>query len=85
MREEPESKSLFLDAMHLVHKNIPARCWGDPKYAPVYQTNSGRKRLNIFGAYDPETYSIIHDTDEENCNADRVINFLKHIKGVEKY
>jgi transposase len=79
MREEPESKTLFLDAMHLVHQNIPARCWGDPKYAPVYQTNSGRKRLNILGAYDPETYSIIHDTDEENCNADRVINFLKHI------
>ena len=79
LREEPESKTLFLDAMHLVHQNIPARCWGDPKYVPVFHTNSGRKRLNILGAYDPETYSIIHDTDEENCNADRVINFLKHI------
>ena len=39
------------------------------------ETNTGRKRLNILGAYNPDSHSLIHLTGEENCNADRVIEF----------
>jgi len=80
LRQTPGVKVLFSDAMHLHHQNIPGFCWGDPGLPPVFETNSGRKRLNILGAYDPEEMSVVHHTGEENCNADKVIDFLEIIK-----
>jgi len=71
--------SLFCDAMHLIHQTQPAYCWGDPNDPPVFLTNSGRCRLNILGAYDPQTYNLIHHTGEENCNRDQVIVFFEKI------
>jgi transposase len=73
---EPGSVILFVDAMHLIHQNIPGRCWGDPAFPPVIETNSGRKRLNILGAYNPATCSFMHLTGEMNCNAERAIEFF---------
>lgn len=63
---------LFEDGMHLIHQNIPGLCWGDPKCPPVLKTNTGRKRLNILGAYNPESFDLVHLTGEENCDAERV-------------
>ncbi len=76
---DPGSVILFGDGMHLIHQNIPGRCWGDPSFPPVMETNSGRKRLNILGAYNLETHSLVHLTGEENCNAIRVIEFFEKI------
>jgi len=67
---------LFGDGMHLVHQNIPGFCWGDPEKPKVIQTNTGRCRLNILGAYNPDTNSLVHLTGEENCNAEKVIEFF---------
>ena len=75
-----DSVRLFGDAMHLHHQNTPGRCWGDPEYLPVMDTNSGRKRLNILGAYNQDTHKFHHLTGEENCNADRVVEFLELIE-----
>ena len=83
--DEPGSVILFTDAMHLIHQNIPGRCWGDPKFPPVMDTNTGRKRLNILGAYNPETHCFHHLTGEENCNADRFVEFLKIISKTYNY
>ena len=79
MRYDPDSVTLFGDAMHLIHQNCPGLCWGNPAFPPVAQTNSGRKRLNILGAYDPSAYSFTHLTGEENCDAGRVIEYLELI------
>ena len=76
---EPGTVFLFGDGMHLVHQNIPGLCWGDPKRPPVLKTNTGRQRLNILGAYNPDSYSFVHLTGEENCNADRVIEYFDMI------
>ena len=76
---EPGTIFLFGDAMHLIHQNIPGLCWGDPKNPLVIQTNTGRQRLNILGAYDPDSCSFIHLTGEENCNANRVVEFFEVI------
>jgi transposase len=78
MKESCEEGTVFLfgDGMHLLHQNIPSYCWIDPKDPPVNKTNTGRKRLNILGAYNPDTFSLIHLTGEENCNASRVIEFF---------
>jgi transposase len=78
-RAEPNSVVLFGDAVHFMHQNIPGLCWCDPLFPLISETNSGRKRLNCLGAYDPETCSFIHLTGEENCNAERVIEFLEKI------
>ncbi len=73
------STVLFCDAMHLIHQTVPSFCWGDPKYPPVFKTNSGRQRLNILGAYDPVAHDLIHHTGEENCNSEQVIVFFEKI------
>lgn len=78
--DAPDSVRMFIDGMHLVHQNVPARVWGDPDFCPVMDTNTGRKRLNIQGAYNPETHSFLHLTGEENCNADRIVEFFKLIE-----
>ena len=75
---------LFGDGMHLVHQNIPALCWGDPKDPPIIKTNTGRMRLNILGAYNPDDHSFLHLTGEENCNAERVIEYLEMIVNAYK-
>jgi transposase len=75
----PGSVTLFGDAMHLVHNNVPGLCRGDPKFLPVLDTNSGRKRPDILGAYNPDSHSFLHLTGEENCNAERVTEYLELI------
>jgi len=76
---EPGTVFLFGDGMHLIHQNVPSFCWCDPIFRVELETNTGRKRLNILGAYNPDTHSFIHITDEGNCNAERVIQFLEKI------
>jgi hypothetical protein len=76
---QPGTVFLFGDGMHLVHQNVPGLCWGDPKDPPILKTNTGRQRLNILGAYNPDTHSFIHLTGEENCDANRVIEYFELI------
>ena len=76
---EPGTVFLFGDGMHLIHQNIAQNCWGDPKNPPILQTNTGRQRLNILGAYNPDQFSFIHLTGEENCNSERVIEYFAMI------
>ncbi len=73
----PGTVFLFLDAMHLVHQNEPGYCWGDPKDPPIIKTNSGRKRLNILGGYNPADISLVHVTGEASCNAERVVELFE--------
>jgi len=79
---QPGDAVFFVDAMHLIHQAVPGHCWGDPLFRPVLPTNSGRKRLNILGAYNPVTHSFVHLTGEENCNGDRVVEFLEKTAGL---
>jgi transposase len=76
---EPGTVILFGDGMHLVHNNVPGLCWADPKDPLVLKTNTGRKRLNVLGAYNPDQHSFVHLTGEENCDAMRVIEYYKVI------
>jgi transposase len=71
---------LFLDGMHLVHQTQPGLCWGDPNDPPVVKTSTGRKRLNILGAYHPAQYSLVHVTGEAACNSDRVVELFETIE-----
>lgn len=81
MKRTSEEGTVFLfgDGMHLIHQNIPGLCWGDPKNPPVLKTNTGRQRLNILGAYNPEDHSFVHLTGEENCDAQRVVEYFNAV------
>lgn len=46
---------------------------------PILKTNTGRQRLNVFGAYNPDSHSFIHLTGEENCDANKVIEYFELI------
>ncbi|MCP4753543.1 MAG: IS630 family transposase [Proteobacteria bacterium] len=70
---------LFVDGMHLVHQVIPTLYWGSSKDRLTFNTNSSRNRLNILGAYDVQTHTLVHLTSEANCDAEKVIEFLKLI------
>jgi transposase len=76
----PGTVFAFGDAMHWVHQNEPGYCWGDPKDPPIIKTNSGRKRLNILGAYTPADHAFVRVTGEENCHAARVIVLLETVE-----
>ena len=65
--------------MHLIHQNIPRLCWADPKAPPILKTNTGQRRLNILGAYNPDTHRFDHITGEEKCDANRVIEYFEMI------
>ncbi len=77
---EAGTQFFFLDGMHLVHQNAPGYCWGDPKDPPVMKTNTGRKRLNILGGYNPTDLSLLHVTGEASCNGERVIELFGKIE-----
>jgi len=53
-------------------------------FKPIIETNSGRKRLNILRAYNLQDKSLVHVTGEDNCNAERVIEFLDLISNTYK-
>jgi transposase len=73
---DPGTVFLFGDGMHLVHQNVPGLCWGDPQEPPILKTNTGRNRLNILGAYNPDSHEFVHLTGEDNCDAERVIEYF---------
>ena len=76
---DPDFVQLFVDGAHLHHQLIPTLCWGDPQDPPVLQTNTGRQRLNILGAYNAETCDFIHLTEEANWDSSQVIRFLEKL------
>ena len=61
-QSEPGAVILFGDGMHPIHRNIPGYCWCDPENPPVLNTNTGRQRLNILGAYNPANQDFVHLT-----------------------
>jgi transposase len=75
----PGTPLLFLEGMHLVHQVQRGYCWGDPADPPVLPTNTGRKRLNLLGAYNPTDASLLHVTGEATCNGERVVELLERI------
>jgi transposase len=85
LKKESEVGTVFLfgDAMHLIYNVIAGLCWGDPANPPILNSNTGRNRLNILGAYNPDTHSFVHLTGEENCDAKRIIAYFELI--LKKY
>jgi len=72
------SVTLFLDAVHPRHNTHSTRVWvkkGQNKFIPA---NTGRKHLNINGAYNPyEPEVVIHE--DETVNAETTLKLFQKI------
>ena len=70
---------LFLDAVHPQHNTKCSYAWIKVGQQKQIKSNSGRKRLNILGAYDPFTQEIVFD-ENDTINGESVIQFFQKIE-----
>jgi transposase len=77
-KKDKEDKIYFMDGSHPLHNPILQYGWikkGEEKYI---ETNTGRNRLNINGAYDVEEKKVIAREDE-SVNAQSTIRLLTQL------
>ncbi len=76
----PEDEALFfMDGAGVDHNAKIDYGWIRKGKNKVIKTNTGRKRLNINGAYNIKTHDVITQCQEENINTDSNINLFKKI------
>ena len=76
----PKDRTYFMDGCHPMHNPIKGYAWilkGEEKEIP---SNTGRNRVNLNGAYCPQTGKVIVREDER-INAQSTILLLKMILG----
>ena len=76
----PDDRIYFGDAMHLKHNAEVGYAWspvGEPHLIP---SNSGRKRINILGAYCTQTHDHVFIITEENINQEKIIELLNILR-----
>ncbi len=69
---------VFVDGVHPLHNSICSKIWNRIGQIRWINSNTGRKRININGAYNPFNQDIIFRTDD-TINAISTIELLKQI------
>lgn len=77
-------KLYFLDGVHPQHNSTPGFGWILKGTEKQLKSNSGRQRLNINGAIDPESLEVILQ-EEKTLNSASTISFLKYIEKLNKH
>jgi len=80
--KQPEDKILFMDAVHPLHNSQPAYGWIKKGEEKALLSNTGRKRININGAYNIEEHTV-SIREDESINAQSTIALLEQL--LEKY
>ena len=70
---------LFLDGVHPQHNTKCAYAWIRTGEEKQIESNSGRKRLNLTGAYNPFTQDILFREDK-TVNNETILKFFKQIE-----
>ncbi len=76
VRMGPDDLLLYSDAAHFKHNAEAGYAWslkGNPHYIP---SNTGRRRYNVLGAYDPHGHEYYFLLTTDNINQDKLIEFL---------
>ena len=74
----PKDRIYFVDGVHPLHNSQPAHGWLKKGYNYTIQSNTGRTRININGAYNLEDHTVI--IEESPCiNAQSTIALFKKI------
>jgi len=72
-------KIYFVDGVHPQHNSIAAGGWIRKGEEKQLQSNTGRKRVNLNGALDPDTQEVIIRADD-TLNAQSTIELFKMIE-----
>ena len=75
----PDETVLFVDAVHPEHQTRPAYGWFPKGQKTAVKTTSGRKRLNLHGAFDLETSQFIF-VEGEKINAETTRQLLEMVE-----
>lgn len=70
---------LFVDGVHPQHNTQTSRAWIRKGLQKLIKSNTGRKRLNINGAYNPFTQEVITHEDF-TINAQTTIRFFEKVE-----
>ena len=73
--KKPEDQIYFMDGCHPLHNSIAAYCWVKRGSEKELKSNTGRKRININGAYNLEKQEVIYQEDER-INAESTCKLL---------
>jgi transposase len=76
--KQSEDKIYFMDGCHPIHNSIEAYGWIKKGQEKQLKANTGRKRLNINGAYNAEDNKVIVREDE-SVNANSTISLIQQI------
>ena len=72
-------KIYFVDGVHPQHNSMPAYGWIRKGVDQPLQSNTGRERVNINGALDPDSLEVIAKA-AKTLNSETTIDFLKMIE-----
>lgn len=74
----PEDRIYFMDASHALHNSQPAYGWIKKGKEMVIQSNTGRRRLNINGAYCIENHTVVIQ-ESDTVNAQSTVALFKEM------
>ena len=77
--KNPEDPIYFMDAAHPQHNSVPSYGWIKKGQEVEIKANCGRQRLNINGAVDIETMTVVHRFDD-TINADSTLALFKQME-----
>lgn len=75
----PNDKMYFLDGVHPQHNTMASGGWIRKGKEKQLRSNTGRKRVNLNGALDPNTHEVIIRADD-TINAQSTIKLFKMIE-----
>jgi transposase len=82
LEQMPENESIvFIDAVHPQHNSTPSNIWSIIGKERWIESNTGRERININGAYNPFTMDVITRQDT-TINGLSTIELLKQVTAV---
>lgn len=73
-----EDKAFFLDGVHPTHNTKPSFAWIEKGKEKIIETNSGRERVNLNGAYDTNSGDVIV-TSSKTINSDSTLELFDAI------
>jgi len=76
--KDPEDRIWFIDAVHTLHNSQPAYGWMKKGFAYTIESNTGRQRVNINGAYSIEDHKVVID-EAKTINAQSTIALFKKL------
>ena len=77
--KKPDDPIYFMDGAHPQHNSVAAYGWIKKGHTQTIKSNSGRARLNLNGAVDPQSCEVVLRTDER-LNAQSTIELFKMLE-----